>query len=149
MPKDIRHPRLNGDIHQSPDIPGLSNSPITPADLEHLLNDLCGSEDTLDDTARGRKVAESAIRGHAATHGAQEKKEAKWQAWQEIIDNLHAEFPKYSHHKLCEIASATFRIPAITLRKNTRIKSVDKSGHLSENTLLECGFPPNTPENPS
>jgi hypothetical protein len=63
------------------------------------------------DAARGRKVAKGASEGHVRAHGTPEKKQARWSSYQAHIDKLHEQFPTYTHHKLCGIASMELGVP--------------------------------------
>jgi hypothetical protein len=73
------------------------------------------------DAARGRKVAKGASEGHVRAHGTPEKKHARWSSYQAHIDKLHEQFPTYSHHKLCGIASMELKVGESTLRLRTKI----------------------------
>jgi hypothetical protein len=54
-------------------------------------------------------------------HGTPEKKQARWNGYQAYIDKLHEQFPTYSHHKLCGIASMELKVGESTLRLRTKI----------------------------
>ncbi|MGH8580604.1 MAG: hypothetical protein ACREVK_10965 [Gammaproteobacteria bacterium] len=69
---------------------------------------------------RGLKVLQSAREGHKSKHGSWEEKRKRWKSYQAEVDKLHAEFPTYSHNKLCEIASKQLGVPARTIRYRTR-----------------------------
>lgn len=91
----------------------FDRGPVEGLDLL-LGKNIAGNERT------GRRVLQGARSGHEAVHGTEQEKHERWGGYQKKIDKLRNSYPNYSHHKLCEIASAEFGIPSRTLRLRTK-----------------------------
>jgi hypothetical protein len=59
------------------------------------------------------------LKGAGEAYGTAEENQLRWGEYQPYIDKLHAEQPKFSYNKLCEIAGADFKVDPTTIWRHT------------------------------
>ncbi|MCH2391816.1 MAG: hypothetical protein MK238_04705 [Nitrospinales bacterium] len=69
--------------------------------------------------SRGKKVLNSAKKGHVATHGTEQEKKERWAKMQTEINKLHNKKPHLTYTSLLEIAAKKFNVTPKTIQRHT------------------------------
>ena len=115
---------------------GFTQTPLVPPELEDKVDTLIdikklvdlGEEEVLKQIlgkersahqSRGKKVLNSAKKGHVATHGTEQEKKERWAKMQTEINKLHNKKPHLTYTSLLESAAKKFNVNPKTIQRHT------------------------------